>query len=286
MTNFEELSTEDKPTWCPGCGNWGILNALKNALVQLNLPKQNVLIVSGIGCSGHLPEWINTYAFNSLHGRTLPIASAAKLVNHELSVIAVGGDGDGYGIGMGHFIHAMRRNIDITYIVHDNQIYGLTTGQASPTSEKGFKTKSTPHGSIEIPVNPIALAIASDATFVARGFAGDLPHLTKLIIEGIKHKGFALIDVLQPCVSFNTLNTFDYFQKRVYKLENEKKYDNTNKIEAFKKALEWGDKIPIGIFFKSERKTYEEELPQISKTPMVKHKIDNIDISYLMEEFV
>ncbi|MEM2175410.1 MAG: thiamine pyrophosphate-dependent enzyme, partial [Candidatus Micrarchaeia archaeon] len=164
MTTFEELSTIEKPTWCPGCGNWGILNAIKNAIVELNLPKHEVVIVSGIGCSGHLPQWINTYAFHSLHGRALPVAQAIKLSNHKLKVIAVGGDGDGYGIGIGHFIHAMRRNVDITYIVHNNQIYGLTTGQASPTSEKGFKTKSTPHGLIEPPINPIALALSSDCS--------------------------------------------------------------------------------------------------------------------------
>jgi 2-oxoglutarate ferredoxin oxidoreductase subunit beta len=286
LTNSNDLSMPERPTWCPGCGNFGILTALKNAITELNLPRHDVLVVSGVGCSGHLPEWINTFGFHSLHGRSLPVASAAKLANHELNVIAVGGDGDGYGIGMGHFIHSMRRNIDITYIVHDNQIYGLTTGQASPTSEKGVKTKSTPHGLIEEQANPIALALATDASFVARGFAGDVPHLTKLMVEAMKHKGFALVDVLQPCVSFNTLNTFEYFYKRVYKLEDDKKYDTSNKVEAFKKALEWGDKIPIGLFYKSERKTYEDELPQISKMPLVKQRLDNVDLKTLMEEFV
>lgn len=284
MTSFNELTTPERPTWCPGCGDWGILTALKKAIEELQLPNHNVLVVAGIGCSGHLPQWINTFGFHSLHGRALPVAQAAKLANHELNVIAVGGDGDGYGIGVGHFIHAMRRNIDITYIVHDNQIYGLTTGQTSPTSEKGFKTKSTPHGSIEPPVNPIALALASDCTFVARGFAGDVPHLVKLITEGIKHKGFALIDVLQPCVTFNQLNTFDYFYRRVYKLEDDKSYDPKNKFEAFKRAFEWGEKIPIGLFYKEERKTYEDELPQLSKLPLVKQRIDNVDIKPLMGE--
>ena len=284
MTSFEELTTKERPTWCPGCGNWGILTALKKAIAELNLPKHQVVVVSGIGCSGHLPQWINTFGFHSLHGRALPVAQAIKLANHELTVIAVGGDGDGYGIGMGHFIHAMRRNVDITYIVHNNQIYGLTTGQASPTSEKGFKSKSTPHGVIEIPVNPISLALAADCSFVARGFAGDVPHLTKLIAQAIQHKGFAFIDVLQPCVTFNYLNTFEYFRERVYKLEDDKSFDATNKIEAFKRSLEWGERIPIGLFYKEERKVLEEELPQLSEMPLVKQKIDNIDIDSLLEE--
>ncbi|MCS7135200.1 MAG: 2-oxoacid:ferredoxin oxidoreductase subunit beta [Candidatus Aenigmarchaeota archaeon] len=284
MTSFEELTTQEKPTWCPGCGNFGILTALKNAIVELNLPKHEVVIVAGIGCSGHLPQWINTFAFHSLHGRALPVAQAIKLANHKLKVIAVGGDGDGYGIGTAHFIHAMRRNVNITYIVHNNQIYGLTTGQASPTSEKGFKSKSTPHGLIEPPVNPIALALASDCSFVARGFAGDVKHLTHLIVQGIQHKGFALIDVLQPCISFNYLNTYEYFMKRVYKLEEDNSYNFTNKRLAFEKAFEWGEKIPIGLFYKEERKTYEDELPQIAEIPLVKQNINEIDISSLIEE--
>jgi 2-oxoglutarate ferredoxin oxidoreductase subunit beta len=284
MTSFEELTTKERPTWCPGCGNWGILTALKKAIAELNLPKHEVVVVAGIGCSGHLPQWINTFGFHSLHGRSLPVAQAIKLANHELNVIAVGGDGDGYGIGTGHFIHAMRRNVDITYIVHDNQIYGLTTGQASPTSEKGFKSKSTPHGLIEPPVNPISLALAADCSFVARGFAGDVPHLVKLITQAVRHKGFALIDVLQPCITFNYLNTFEYFYRRVYKLEEDKSYDPTNKVEAFKRSLEWGDRIPIGLFYKEDRKTYEDELPQLSKAPLVKQKIESINIDNLLEE--
>ncbi|MEO0281963.1 MAG: thiamine pyrophosphate-dependent enzyme [candidate division WOR-3 bacterium] len=284
MPSFEELTTKERPTWCPGCGDWGILTALKKALVEINAEPTKTVVVAGIGCSGHLPQWINTFGFHSLHGRALPVAQAIKLSNHELNVIAVGGDGDGYGIGMGHFIHAMRRNVNVKYIVHDNQIYGLTTGQASPTSEKGFKTKSTPHGLIEEPVNPIALALAADCSFVARGFAGDVPHLVKLIVQAINHKGFALIDVLQPCVTFNYLNTFEYFYRRIYKLE-ESGHETTNKELAFQKAFEWGEKIPIGLFYKKERKTYEDELPQISKEPLIKQKIDNVDISQLIEEF-
>lgn len=284
MPSFDDLTTKERPTWCPGCGDWGILTALKKALIETNSDPTKTVIVAGIGCSGHLPQWINTFGFHSLHGRALPVAQAIKISNHELNVIAVGGDGDGYGIGMGHFIHAMRRNVNVKYIVHDNQIYGLTTGQASPTSEKGFKSKSTPHGLIEEPVNPIALALASDCSFVARGFAGDVPHLVSLMVQAINHKGFALIDVLQPCVTFNYLNTFEYFYRRIYKLE-EANHDNSNKELAFQRAFEWGEKIPIGLFYRKERKIYEDELPQISKEPLIKQKIDNIDISQLIEEF-
>lgn len=285
MVSLSDLDTVDKPTWCPGCGNFSILTALKKAIVELKLEPHNVLVVSGVGCSGHLPQWINTYGFHSLHGRALPVATGARLANKDLTVIAVAGDGDAYGIGMSHFINAIRRNVDINYIVHDNQVYGLTTGQASPTSPKGFVSKSTPFGSMENPVNPIALAIGSGASFVARGFAGDVAHLTKLFVEGIKHKGFALIDVLQPCVTFN--NTYEYFSKRVYKLEDIKTHNPTNRLKAYEKAHEWGEKIPIGVFYKEHKKTYEEEeLTMISKIPLIKQKIDNINISKLMDEFV
>ena len=209
MVKMTELNTIDRPNWCPGCGDFGILMALKGAIVELNIEPENVAIISGIGCSGKVPHWIRTYGLHGIHGRALPVASAVKLTNHELTVFAVGGDGDGYGIGMCHFIHAMRRNINMTYIVHNNMIYGLTTGQTSPTSEKGTRTKSTPSGAIEVPVNPMALAISSGATFVARTFAGDVKHLQKTIVDAVKHRGFSLVDVFQQCVSYNHVNTYD-----------------------------------------------------------------------------
>src|SRR5947199_5381483 len=186
------------PDWCPGCGDFGVLRALQEALVQLDIRGSEVLVVSGIGCSSNLPGFIKAYGVHSLHGRALPVATGAKLANQRLHVVAVGGDGDGYGIGIGHFIHAMRRNLDLTYIVMDNEIYGLTTGQASPTTTEGHKTKSTPRGNVEKPVQPLALALATGATYVARGFSGEQKQLTKLVTGGIAHHGFSLIDVFSP----------------------------------------------------------------------------------------
>jgi len=285
MSTSDKFTGKNEPTWCPGCGDYGILMALKMALEKANAVPENTLIVFGIGCSGNMSNWVNTYGFHGLHGRPLPVATGAKLANHDLLVIAEGGDGDGYGIGISHFIHACRRNIDITYIVHNNQIYGLTTGQTSPTSEKGFISQSTPHGSIEMPINPLALAITSGATYVARGYAGHVRHLAELIAQGIAHKGFALIDVLQPCFTFNHVNTYDFFKKRVYKLEDHG-YTPTNRQKALLKTLEWGEKIPIGLFYKEHRKTYGDELPQIAKKPLVKQNIARKNVKPLMKKLV
>ena len=285
MVERKDFATPVFPTWCPGCGNFGIWGALKNALVELDWKPEEVLIVYGIGCSGNGADFLKTYGFHGLHGRTLPVATGAKLSNHELKVVAVAGDGDGYGIGVGHFIHAMRRNLDITLIAHNNQVYGLTTGQTSPTSDKGFATKSTPAGVIELPVNPIALALSSGATFISRGFAGDIKYLTNLLVDALSHKGFSLIDIFQPCVTFNNLNTYDWFRDRVYKLEAEN-HNPQDKPEAFNKSQEWGDKIPIGLFYKERRSTYEDELPQIAEKPLVQQDIENIDISGLLDKFV
>jgi 2-oxoglutarate ferredoxin oxidoreductase subunit beta len=281
-----ELKTRVKIQWCPGCGNFGILTAVKAAISEAGLEKHNTVLVSGIGCSGKTPQYIDTYGFEGIHGRILPVATGIKLSNHKLTVIGTGGDGDGYGIGMGHFMHALRRNIDMTYIVHDNQIYGLTKGQYSPTSDKGFSTNSAPAGAIEEPVNPMVLAIAGGATFVSRGFVGELDHLKKIIIQAIKHRGFALIDILQPCVSFNYKNTYKWYKERTYKLEDLKDYNPEDKIQAYVKAHEWGDKIPIGVLYKETRSTYEDFLPQIKDIPLVEQKIDNMDITSVMREFI
>ncbi|MDE1798144.1 MAG: 2-oxoacid ferredoxin oxidoreductase [Candidatus Micrarchaeota archaeon] len=281
-TPLELSDSSHTITWCPGCGDFAILAALKSALSKLSLDPHNVVVASGIGCSGKLPHFIKTYGYEGLHGRSLPAASAIKLANHGLTVIDVGGDGDGYGIGMGHFMHTCRRNIDMTYIVHNNQIYGLTTGQTSPTSEKGFKTKSTPEGVLEEPVNPLQLAICAGATFVARGFSGNLPHLADLMREAITHKGFAFIDVLQPCVTYNKLNTYAYFTQKCYKLDST--YDPTDKFAALKKAEEWADKIPLGVIYKTQRPTYEEGLPQLANGPLVRQPVAP-DVSALLAEF-
>lgn len=273
-----------KPAWCPGCGNFGILTALKMALVALEIEPHQVLMVSGIGQAGKLPHYAGGNVFNSLHGRTLPVATGAKIANPELTVIAVGGDGDGYGEGGNHFINAMRRNNDITYLVHNNQIYGLTKGQASPTSDYGFVTKTTPQGA-DIPLNPIALAIAAGASFVGRGFAGDVDHLSQLIMQGIQHHGFALIDVLQPCVSFNHQNTYAWYRERIYKLE-ENGYNPSSKLAAFEKAQEWGNRIPIGIIYREERSTYEERLPALRKGALAQRKLDPMQAEKLLSEFL
>ncbi|MBI2906184.1 MAG: 2-oxoacid ferredoxin oxidoreductase [Chloroflexi bacterium] len=270
--------------WCPGCGNFGILNALKKALVGLGLPPHQVLMVSGIGQAGKLPHYTRCHLLNELHGRDVPAACAAKIANPELVVIAEGGDGDGYGEGGNHFVHALRRNHDITYLVHDNQVYGLTKGQASPTSDQGFITRTTPHGAY-LPINPIALAIAGEATFVARSFSGDIDHLSKMIMAGIQHKGLAFIDILQPCVSFNRVNTFAWYRERIYKVE-EDGYDPTNKTAAFEKALEWGARIPIGIIYRKERPSFEEQLPVLKGGPLYRQRIDPMQAAKLLEEFL
>lgn len=272
--------------WCPGCGNFGILVAVKKALVELGISPHEVLMVSGIGQSSKLPHYMKCNLFNGLHGRTLPIATAAKLVNHRLHVFAVGGDGDGYGEGGNHLIHTIRRNIGVKYLVHNNQIYGLTKGQASPTSDFGFVTKSTPRGVVSTPLNPISLALALGASFVARSFSGDVPHLVQMIKEAVNHRGFALIDILQPCVTFNHLNTYSWYKERVYKMGEEEGYDATERLAAFKKAQEWGERIPIGVFYKEERPAFEELFPAIEDMPLVNQKIEPKQFERLIKEFM
>jgi len=230
MSLIQDLSGYD-PTWCPGCGNWGIGVSLKSALVKLGYNPSSVMIVFGIGCSGNMNDFVNANAIHSLHGRSIPNAIGMKITNHSLPVIAVVGDGDCYGEGGNHLVHACRGNHDITVIVHDNRVYGLTTGQVAPTAQKGTKSKSTPQGIIERSLDPLVLALSQGASFVGQSFTGDSHHLTEMIVKGIKHKGFSLINVLQPCVTFNKINTYQYYLERVYKLKDED--DKTN----FEKAI-------------------------------------------------
>jgi 2-oxoglutarate ferredoxin oxidoreductase subunit beta len=237
------------PDWCPGCGDFSVLSALQTALFELGLKPHQVMVISGIGCSSNLPGFINTYGMHTLHGRSLAVGTGVKLGNHELKVICVGGDGDGYGIGGNHFMHTMRRNVDLTYIVMDNQIYGLTTGQTSPTSVKGMKTKSTPHGNVENALNPIPAAMVGGATYVARGFSGKQKHLVELLKGAINHKGFALVDVFSPCVTYNKDNTYQWFNPRVKVLEDQG-YEPTDFHKALDKGYQWGDEIPIGLIWK------------------------------------
>ena len=284
MVTVAELNSGHMPDWCAGCGDFGILIALKGAMAKLNIDAHNTVVVAGIGCSGKLPHFIKTYGFEGLHGRTQPAATAIHLVNNSLNVVAVGGDGDGYGIGMGHFIHAMRRNLDYCYIVHNNEIYGLTVGQASPTTKKGVKTKSTPHGAIEQEVNPMLLSLSAGATFVARGFSGDIPHLTDIIAQGIAHRGIAHIDVFQPCTTWRKDLPYELYQKMIYKLDKEG-HDPSDWNAAVARAREY-ERWPIGVFYKTEKPIYTDEIPFIKDKPLVKHDITNINIDKFVEEFL
>lgn len=285
MITLEDFHSDDPIAWCPGCGNFSILKALKAALVDIQQQPHELVIVSGIGQAPKTPHYLRCNCFNGLHGRTLPVASGIKLANHKLTVIAQGGDGDGYGEGGNHFLHAMRRNIDITYLVHNNQVYGLTKGQASPTSDHGFVTKTTPQGAHSPACNPLMLAVASDCSFVARGFAGEIDHLADLIKAGIRHEGFALIDILQPCVSFNRVNTFKWYSERVYKIDADSPYDAEDRLNAFQKAQEWGDKIPVGVIYRKQRPTLEKQLPAIADQPLVEQQTDPGTFTELLETF-
>lgn len=260
------------PDWCPGCGDFGVLRSLQQAAGKCGVHPKDLMVVSGIGCSSNLPGFIHAYGVHSLHGRAVAVATGAHLANTDMKTVITGGDGDGYGIGIGHFIHAMRRNLDVTYIVMDNQIYGLTTGQTSPTTTRGHKTKSTPKGNAEIPLNPIALAITAGATYVARGFSGEAKQLVDLIAGGIAHKGFALIDVFSPCVTYNKINTYPFFKERVYKLEDTG-WQPDNHMKSLEKAYEWGDKIPLGLIYKADETIYEETDPVLQKGALVKQKL-------------
>lgn len=281
----EDFDNNQIPAWCPGCGNWSILNCIKRALAELNIPPHKVLMVSGIGQAAKAPHYFKCNLFNGLHGRDIPAAVGAKIANKDLLVICESGDGNTYGEGGNHFIHNARRNLNIKVFVHNNQIYGLTKGQASPTSDIGMKTKVQPIGVIYPPLNPIALAIASGASFVARSFSGEPDHLVEMMKLAILHKGFALLDILQPCVTFNKINTYSWYKERVYKLSND--YDPSDIQKAFEKALEWGDKIPIGVIYKRERKTYEESIPQLEGEPLYRKKKDPKEIfDSIIKEFI
>lgn len=281
----DTFKTHSLPTWCPGCGDFGIWMSLKNALASLGIGTDDGLIVYGIGCHGNMYDWMKIYGCEGLHGRALPIAQGAKLANHVLPVIAVCGDGDCLGEGGNHFIHAAKRNPDITVLIHDNQVYGLTTGQASPTAQTGFKTKSTPLGATDEPVNPLTIGIAAGATFVARGFAGDPAGLSKLIVEAITHKGFSVLDILQPCVTFDKIHTYSWYRSRLYDLAANG-HDPTKKFLALEKAMEWGDKIPTGVFYRATRPTSEDLEPALATRPLVTQRLGPENIDEIIEEFI
>lgn len=269
--------------WCPGCGNFNILQAMKQALAASGLEPRRVLFVSGIGQAAKAPHYLNANVFNGLHGRSLPAATGAKLANPGLTVIAESGDGCIYGEGGNHFLAAIRRNIDITVVAHDNQVYGLTKGQASPTSGEGFVTKAQPQGVISNPLNPVLVATAMRASFVARGFAGNVDQLADLIKQAIAHKGFSLLDVLQPCVSFNKVNTFAWYKQRCYSLPAD--YNPEDWEQAIKKADEFGDKIPTGVIFKTTKPTFEDHLQVLKQGPLVGRDMDRAALKKIMEGY-
>lgn len=271
------------PTWCPGCGNYGIWGAIKLGLNGSHYPKEKIAIFYDVGCSGNMADFNAYYGFHALHGRALPSAVGAKLANHELKVLVVIGDGGCYGEGGTHFLNLMRGNHDITVLVHDNHRYSLTTGQMSPTTGKGTKTKSTPEGSIEEPLNPIAIALSNHATFVAREFAGDIPKLGSRISEGLNHTGFALIDVLQPCPVFNPAQSYEWYREHMLSLEAEG-HNPQNRESAWKQAM-LEDKLPIGLFFKEEKPAYHQEVQTLTKQPLIKKSIARIDLAPALQEF-
>ena len=287
MVQVKDYFDPHKPTWCPGCGNFGIWNALKAALANQDIEPHQVLIVSGIGCGSKLTDYTRTNGLMTLHGRPLAVATGAHLSNHDLKVVLTHGDGDGYSMGGNHLIHAIRRNIDVVDIYQNNKVYGLTKGQYSPTSDKGYVSKTTKTGSIEKSVNPIALALAAGATFVSRGFAGEMKHLTWLIEQALQHRGYSMVDVFQPCVTFNKVNTYEWYQKRVYKLQDDKEHDSSNLGAAFEKSREWGDRIPIGIFYKKEGElTYKDQLPALQKGALVKQGLRKSVPEEIKTEFI
>jgi 2-oxoglutarate ferredoxin oxidoreductase subunit beta len=283
MLNMKDLETLAENTWCLGCGNFGILHAVKQAIIQLGLNQEELVAVTGIGCHGKITDYININGIHTIHGRVLPVATAIKLSNHELTVIGFSGDGDAFNIGMGHFPHAARRNIDLVYIIHNNLIYGLTTGQTSPTSLQGYISKTSPRGSFEIAINPLSQALTSNASFIARTYVGEMNHFIEILKQAIKHEGFAMIDVLQPCISWNRINSYDFYRNRVYKLENEN-HDPRNFKKAYEKTQEWGENIPIGVFYNEKRPTYRTSFPCLKETPLVKQSVSKNLLNNIIKE--
>lgn len=287
MATFKDFRNQVKPNWCPGCGDFSVQAAIQRAAANLNLEPEELAVISGIGCSGRISGYINAYGLHGIHGRALPIAQGVKLANRELTVIASGGDGDGFAIGMGHTIHAIRRNINITYIVMDNQIYGLTKGQTSPRSGEGFKTKSTPEGSIESPLSPLELAISSGATFVAQSFSSDIKQLTSLIEQGVRHEGFSLINVFSPCVTFNKVNTYDWFKENLTNLDEVEGYDPSNRIAAMNMLMETGGMLTGLVYQNASRTSYENLLPGFRQESLAgqEMQLTESEFEHLVAEF-
>ncbi|CAG7602158.1 hypothetical protein PAESOLCIP111_00481 [Paenibacillus solanacearum] len=273
MATLKDFRNNIKPNWCPGCGDFSVQAAIQRAAANVGLEPEQLAVVSGIGCSGRISGYINAYGFHGVHGRSLPIAQGLKMANRELTVVAAGGDGDGFAIGMGHTVHAIRRNINITYIVMDNQIYGLTKGQTSPRSAEGFKTKSTPSGSIESALSPLEVALAAGATFIAQSFSSNLKQLTTLIEEGMKHEGFSFINVFSPCVTFNKVNTYEWFKEHIVDLEETPDYDASNRVAAMTKIMETNSLVTGLIYQDKSRKSYENMVYGFKPEALAKQNI-------------
>lgn len=288
MATFKDFRNNVKPNWCPGCGDFSVQASIQRAAANVGIEPDDLAIVSGIGCSGRISGYINSYGLHGIHGRSLPIAQGVKMANRDLTVIASGGDGDGFAIGTAHTVHAMRRNIDITYIVMDNQIYGLTKGQASPRSGEGFKTVSTPEGTIESPLHVMELAIASGAGFVAQSFSSDLKELTSLIEQGIQHKGFSLINVFSPCVTFNKVNTYDWFKENLISLSTIEGYDPSNRAQAMSTLMEHDGLVTGLIYQNKEKPPYEALVKGFKEEPLVDQdlRLEKEQFNQLMEEFM
>jgi len=282
MVRIEDYG-DYETAWCPGCGNFAILKAVKQALVAAGLEPHQVLFISGIGQAAKAPHYLNANLFNGLHGRSLPVATGAKLANPNLTVIVESGDGCNYGEGGNHFLAAIRRNIDVTLLVHNNQVYGLTKGQASPTSELGFVTKAQPQGVFAEPFNPVAVAVAMHAGFVSRCFAGMIEHMAEMIRKAIAHRGLSLVDILQPCPSFNKVNTWEWYRKRCYVIPDD--HDASNWDAAMKLAYEWGDRIPIGVIYRNDRTAFGDKFAILKEGPLVGREVDRHALAAIMESF-
>ncbi|CAN7423130.1 2-oxoacid:ferredoxin oxidoreductase subunit beta [Rossellomorea sp. LjRoot5] len=288
MATFKDFRNNVKPNWCPGCGDFSVQAAIQRASANVGLDPEQLAVVSGIGCSGRISGYINSYGFHGIHGRSLPIAQGLKMANKDLTVIASGGDGDGFAIGLGHTIHAIRRNVDVTYIVMDNQIYGLTKGQTSPRSSSGFKTKSTPQGSIEPALAPMEMALTAGATFVAQSFSSDLKELTALIEAGLNHKGFSLINVFSPCVTYNKINTYDWFKENLTKLADVEGYDPSNRELAMNTLMEKDGLVTGLIYQNNEQPSYQDLVSGYSEEPLSTHdlRLDESKFDELVKEFM
>jgi 2-oxoglutarate ferredoxin oxidoreductase subunit beta len=280
-----DLYQSIEPAWCPGCGNFSMLKAFKQALAELEIRPEELVLVSGIGQSGKFPHYLKCNTFNGIHGRTLPVATGIRLTNPGLTVVAVTGDGDCYGEGGNHLLAAFRRNPGITLVVHNNQVYGLTKGQASPTSDQGYQTLLQPHGVPYPPLHALALAVAQNCSWVGRGFAGRVEHLTGLYKQALAHKGFALLEVLQPCVSFNKVNTYQWYEQRVYDVAAEPDYDPENELWAYGKAKEWRDRIPLGVIYRHPRPLLEELHPVLEAGPLVRQQPER-PVPELLADFI